>query len=105
MFLYDYSTMPLDQAINWDPQSILGRALIAEPWRRISESDKIRWLAEMDSPANDDAFISKLIDFECFMLVIIREAKVYAKYVFLDNFQRFTQGPIFEGPYNWPNRI
>ena len=93
--------MALDQAVNWDPRTVLGHALTMEPWLRVSESDKEHWLTEMNSGRNENTFVSKLLDFECFMLVIIRGPEVYSKIVFLDNFQRFTQGPTFEGPYNW----
>ena len=103
MRLFDVTTMPLDQAVKWDPRTILGQALTVEPWRNHSESEKQHWLSEMNSGRNDDTFVSKLLDFECFILTFIRGPEVFAKFVFLENFQRFVQGPIFEGPYVYPD--
>ena len=101
--LFDQTTAPLEQAVNWDRDTVLGQALINEPWRNVSNYEKEVWLAEMNSSANENTFVSKLLDFQCFLLVIIRHDQTLAKFVFLENFQRFTQGPIFEGPYNWPD--
>ena len=103
MQLFDITTMPLDQAVKWDPLTVLGQALTTEPWKNQSDSEKQHWLSEMNSGRNDDTFVSKLLDFECFILYFIRGPEVFAKFVFLENFQRFVQGPIFEGPYAYPD--
>ena len=103
MKLFDMTTMPLDVAVNWDPKTILGQALTDEPWLRIVESDKLLWLDQMNSKHNENTFVFKMLDFECFMLVYIRHHEVYSRVVHLKDFKRFCEGPIFEGPYNWPD--
>ena len=103
MRLFDETTMNLEGAVNWDPNTVLGRALTSESWLNISEAEKNEWLNQMNSPTNENTFVSKLLDFRCFLLVIIRGPEVLAKFVHLDNFQRFLEGPIFEGPLNWPD--
>ena len=103
MQLFDYSTMPLDAAISWDPTSIAGQAITNEPWRGVSIETKQAFLAMMNSNQNDNTFISKLIDFDCFMAVILRGPEVHSQIIVLDNFGRFIQGPVFYGPYAWPD--
>ena len=99
---YDVSTMPSEMSFNWDPNSIVGRALTVEVWRNISPEEKYQWLDELNSPLNENAWVTKLIDFECFMTVIIRGSQVSAKFIVLDEFQRFMRGPIILGPHVWP---
>ena len=100
---FDYSTMPLEQAIDWDPNSIAGQAITHEDWKNVQDQEKQQWLAEMNSSKNTDTDVSKLLDFNCFVSVIIRDSKVHAKFIVLSNFDRFTKGPIYFGPYNWPD--
>ena len=102
--IFDYTTMPLNQAVSWDPNSIVGQAIINEPWRNVPTQEKLAWLSELHSRNNDDTFVSKLMDFECFMTVIVRNHQVSAKFIVLNDFSRFTQGPILYGPYNWPDQ-
>ena len=101
--IFDQTTMPTEQAFKWDPNSIVGQAIINENWINVPMEEKNRWLTELHSSLNTDTFVSKLLDFDCFMTVIIRDQQVSAKFVMLENFQRFTQGPILYGPLNWPN--
>ena len=103
MRIFDYSTMPLDQAINWDPNSIAGQAIMTESWVGVPESERSAFLAIMNSGSNDNTFLSKLIDFECFMAFVIRGSEVYSHPIVLRDWKRFVQGPIFYGPYNWPD--
>ena len=106
MRLFDFTTMPLDHAFNWDPNSIVGQGIINEDWKGVNFDTKQAFLEDLMSCNNDDTFVSKLLDFKCFLAVAIRDNKVYAKMIVLENFQRFLQGPIFYGPYNWPdNRL
>lgn len=102
--IYDYTTMPMDQAVSWDPTSIVGQAIINEPWKNVPRQEKLAWLTELHSRNNYDTFVSKLMDFECFMTVIVRNDQTSAKFVVLNDFSRFIQGPILYGPYNWPDQ-
>lgn len=95
--------MPLDVAISWDPTSIAGQAIINEDWRGVSAEKKEDFLAMMNSNRNDNTFVSKLLDFDAFMAVILRGPEVYSQIIILDDFDRFTRGPIIEGPYAWPD--
>ena len=104
MHLFDQTTMPIDQAIRWDPNTILGRAITQQAWTGVSESEKQIWLEALNDPSNDNTFVSKLLDFEAFLSVIIRGTEVMAKFIVLPDFSEFTRGPIFEGPHNWPNQ-
>ena len=104
MQLYDYSTMPLDQAIAWDPNSIAGQAILTEEWVGTPQSEKLAFLQLLTSTENDDTFLSKLLDFDCFMAIVIRGKEAFYHPIMLRNFQRFCQGPIFYGPYNWPDQ-
>ena len=103
MRLFDYSTMPLDQAFKWDPNSVVGQAIIHEEWKGVNSDTKQAFLEDLMSPNNDDTFLSKLLDFNCFMAIIVRDNKIQGKMIVLENFQRFLQGPVFYGPYNWPD--
>ena len=104
MRLFDYSTMPLDQAVSWDPTSIVGQAIIREKWKGVNSDTKRKFLRKLTSKTNVDTFVSKLLDFDCFLAVVIEnEQEIHSKIIVLDNFQRFTQGPIYFGPYNWPD--
>ena len=103
MRLFDYSTMPWDAAIAWDPTSIAGQAITNEAWKGVSIETKHEFLAMMNSNQNDNTFISKLLDFDCFLAVILRGPEVHSQVIVLDNFQRFVQGPILYGPYAWPD--
>ena len=100
---FDYSTMPMEQAVAWDPTSIAGQAITNEKWKNVPEQEKQSWLMEMNSASNLDTYVSKLLDFDCFVSVVIRGSEVFAKFIVLSDFQRFTEGPIFYGPYNWPD--
>ena len=104
MRLFDQSTMPLEQAIRWDPESILGRAIAQQRWTGVSDLEKRIWLRKLNDPNNDDTFMVKLLDYQAILMVIIKGTEVRAKFVMLHNFEDFVQGPIFEGPYNWPLR-
>ena len=104
MQLFDQTTMPVDQAVRWDPNSMLGRAIIQQPWMGVSDPEKQIWLAHLNNPVNDNTFVSKLLDFEAFLTVVIRGTEVMAKFVIIPDFSELTRGPVFEGPYNWPNR-
>ena len=103
MRLFDYSTMPLDQAISWDPNSIAGKAILNEKWQGVTRDAKKKFLEKLTSKSNNDTFVSKLIDFDCFLAVVIKGDEIHSTIIVLENFQRFTQGPIFLGPYNWPD--
>ena len=103
MRLFDYSTMPLDVAISWDPTSIAGQAIVNEDWKGVSIETKREFLAMMNSNRNDNTFVSKLLDFEAFMAVILRGPEVHSQIIVLEGFQRFIQGPILYGPYAWPD--
>ena len=104
MRLFDYSTMPLDVAISWDPTSIAGRAIMTEPWKGVPRTVRQHWLDMLNSNENDNTFISKLLDYGCFMAVILRGPEVHSQIIVLEDFQRFIQGPIIYGPYAWPDR-
>lgn len=101
---YDYTTMPTDAPVNWNPGSVLGQAIRQEPWKNVPIQEKHDWIKEMNSERNRDTFISKLLDFECFMAIIVRDDQIQGKIIVLEDFQRFTKGPIFYGPYNWPDQ-
>ena len=101
---FDYTTMPIEAAVKWDPHTIVGKAIQNESWKNISQPERLRWLAELNSSANENTFVVKMIDFNCFMTVVIRDEHVGAKMIILEDFQRFLQGPILYGPYNWPNK-
>lgn len=104
MRLFDYSTMPLDQAVSWDPTSIAGQAIVNEKWKGVDHDTRQNFLRKLNSKSNLDTFISKLMDLECFLAVIIEnETEIHSRFILLENFQRFIQGPIFYGPYNWPD--
>ena len=103
MRLFDYSTMPIDQAIMWDPNTIAGQAITTEDWIGVTPDEKEEFLAKMNCGTNDNTFLSKLIDLDCFMAVILRGSEVYSQIIVLEDFQRFMRGPIIEGPYNWPD--
>ena len=103
MRLFDHTTMPIERAFNWDPNTIAGRSIVQEPWIGVSEPEKIEWLNEMNS-VNDDTFVSKLVSMECFLTIILRGGCYRYKFIVLEDFQRFTAGPIFEGPLNWPDK-
>ena len=96
--------MPMDTAFNWDPRTVVGQAITNEPWRNTSTEEKYLWLRQLNSDENTNTFVSKIIDLECFMTVIIRNNTVLSKFIFLDDFQRFVQGPVYMGPYNWPDQ-
>ena len=98
---YDVSTMPSEISFNWDPDNIVGRAMTAEVWRNTSSEEKHLWLDELNSPLNTNAWVTKLIDFECFMTVIVRGSQVSAKFIVLEEFQRFLRGPVIYGPHVW----
>ena len=100
---FDMTTMPLDEAFNWDPNSIVGRAITREPWKNVPWEEKSQWIAELNSNLNVNTFVSKLMDFEAFMAIIVRQDDVLMKIIMLEDFQRFIQGPILYGPYNWPD--
>ena len=95
--------MPLEQAIAWDPENIVSQAMLNEDWINVSVQTKRNWVRLMNSGQNDDTFISKLIDFECFLAIVIRDSVVRSQIIVLADFHRFTKGPIFYGPYNWPD--
>ena len=101
---FDQTTMPVESTFKWDPQTIVGQAIQNETWKNISQPERLRWLAELNSSYNENTFIVKMLDFECFMAVVIRGQYVGAKMIILEDFQRFLNGPIIEGPYNWPNK-
>ena len=104
MNLFDFSTMPLDQAVSWDPTSIAGQAILREKWKGVDRDTRRNFLRKLNSKSNLDTFVSKLMDFDCFLAVVIEsENEIHSKIIVLENFQRFTQGPIFYGPYNWPD--
>ena len=96
--------MPVERAFNWDPNTIVGRSIVQENWRGVSEQEKSDWLMEMNSNRNLDTFVSKLIAMECFLTIILRDGTYYHKFIVLEDFQRFVNGPAFEGPLNWPDQ-
>ena len=104
MRLEDETTMAMDTTFNWDPRTVVGHAITTEPWTNHSPEEKMLWLRQLNSDSNTNTFVTKLTDLECFMTVIIRGNTVLSKFIFLENFQRFTQGPTFMGPYNWPDQ-
>ena len=96
--------MPIDTAIKWDPTTVAGQAILTEEWTGVSSAEKNSFLEILTSTTNDDTYLSKWTQFECFMAIVIRQGQVIAKPIMLKNFQRFMEGPIFYGPYNWPDR-
>ena len=102
---YDVSTMPSEISFNWDPDTIVGQAMTVEVWRNISAEEKWQWLDEMNSPLNTSVWVTKLLDFECFMTVIVRGSQISAKFIILEEFQRFLRGPVIYGPHVWPRLI
>ena len=102
MRLFDETTQNREESFNWDPRSIVGNAITHEPWRNVSNFEKQSWLVQLNSAHNTNTYVSKLLDLECFLTVILRGEEVLAKFIFLENFQRFNTGPIFCGPLNWP---
>ena len=103
MRIFDYSTMPIDQAIKWDPTSLAGQAILQEQWKGVTSEVREAFIKKLTSTTNDNTFLSKLIDFDCFMAIILRGNEIHSQIIVLENFQRFLQGPIFFGPYNWPD--
>ena len=101
--IYDQTTMPSEEAFNWDPDTIVCKAIIREDWKNVPAHEKNGWLTELHSSLNSNTFVKKLLDFHCFMTVIIRDEQVAAKMIVLENFQRYIQGPILYGPHNWPD--
>ena len=104
MNLFDYTTMPVEGSFTWDPNSIVGKSLMNETWIGYTEQERLAWLAELNSGSNDDTFVSKMIEWECFLTIIIRGGNYRYKFIVLDNFQRFIEGPVFDGPHNWPDQ-
>ena len=100
MQLYDETTMPVEQTLQWDPNTILGRAITQQPWSGVSEHEKQVWLENLNSVMNDRTTISKLVDFEAFLTVIFRGHEVMAKFIVLPNFEDLIQGPMYHGPFN-----
>ena len=39
---FDYSTMPLEQAVAWDPTSIAGQAITNEKWKNVTKVNRVR---------------------------------------------------------------
>ena len=95
--------MPIDQAVKWDSSSIAGQAILAENWKGVDQDTRNAFIRKLTSKTNDNTFLSKLIDFDCFMAIVLRGNEIHSQTIVLENFQRFTQGPIFFGPYNWPD--
>ena len=104
MQLFDMTTQNREESFNWDPQTVVGRAIVNEPWRNVSIFEKQSWLHQLNSGVNDNTYVTKMLDFQCFLTVILRGEEVLAKFIFLDNFQRFIQGPAVSGPLNWPDQ-
>ena len=95
--------MPIDQAVKWDSNSVAGQAILAENWKGVDCDTRSAFIRKLTSKTNDNTFLSKLIDFNCFMAIVLRDNEIHSQLIVLENFQRFTQGPIFYGPYNWPD--
>ena len=104
MRLVDHTTMPKDTAFTWDPRTVVGQSITNEPWTGFSEQEKTDWLAKLNCGENDDTFVSKLADFECFLTIIINGGNYQYKFIVLPDFQRFMNGPVIEGPLNWPDQ-
>ena len=100
MQLYDETTMPVEQTLRWDPNTILGRAITQQPWSGVPDVEKQNWLENLNSSTNDRTTISKLVDFDAFLTVIFRGHEVMAKFIVLPNFEDYIQGPILYGPFN-----
>ena len=101
---FDFSTMPLDQAINWDPSSIAAQAIITEDWIGTASSEKAAVLQWLMSNSNSNTFLSKLLDYNCFMAIVIRGQEYFYHPIMLRDFDRFTVGPVIYGPYLLPSR-
>ena len=102
---FDQTTMPIEAAFNWDPNTVVGRAISTEDWKGIPNEERLEWIDEMNSGTNDDTFVSKLISWQCFLAIVIRGGCYRYKFIVLEDFQRFVNGPIFEGPMNWPDNL
>ena len=103
MRLFDYSTMPVGHAIKWDPSSLAGQAILNEDWKGVDRDTRNAFIEKLNSTTNDNTFVSKLLEFECFMAIVLRGNEIHSQIIVLENFQRFIQGPVYFGPYNWPD--
>lgn len=97
---YDHTTQPVDTSFRWDPTTIFGQSLTAEPWIGYTNDERINWLAELNSESNDRVWVSKMTEWRCFCTIILRGDQMLHKFIVLENFQRFIEGPTFEGPHN-----